>query len=148
MKIYIATSWKMREEAMRLTRIFREDGHEVDCFCDGSTGRYFFPWPEVLQDKTEYDAVTFLEDPRARRAFDEDRKHIDWCDAVVMIFPCGRSAHLEAGYAKGRGKLFYMIGEFPPGEFDVMYGFADALFRSADLGSLRRALSTAADSTQ
>jgi len=143
MKIYIATSWKNESVAKGVANILRIDGHEVDCFCDPSSGRYVFHWTEFVKTEDElknYDAISFLNDPRTQRAFKEDKGFIDWCDAVVMIHPCGRSAHLEAGYAKGSGKKLYMWGIFPKGEFDVMYGFADATFRSADLDMLRQIL--------
>jgi hypothetical protein len=37
-------------------------------------------------------------------AYRNDRDAIDACDVVVLLNPCGSSAHLEAGYASGRGK--------------------------------------------
>jgi hypothetical protein len=139
MKIYIATSWKMENYAKRMATLLRARGHEVDCFCDPSSGRYVFHWTEFVdqeEDLKNYDAISFLDDPRTQRAFKEDKGWIDWCDAVVMIHPCGKSAHLEAGYAKGSGKKLYMWGSFPEGEFDVMYGFADGLFRQNDIDEL------------
>lgn len=128
MKIYIATSWKMEVVAKDVARLLRDRGHEADCFCDTSTGRYVFHWSE-LGNLDELDAISFLQDERSQRAFQEDKKWIDWADAVMMLLPCGNSAHLEAGYAKGSGNKLYIIGEFPVGQFDVMYGFADALVR-------------------
>jgi len=139
MKIYIATSWKMERTAKAVAQWLREAGHEVDCFCDPSSGRYVFHWTEFVgkeEDLKNYDAISFLSDKRTQRAFNEDKGYIDWCDAVVMIHPCGKSAHLEAGYAKGSGKRLYMWGNFPKGEFDVMYGFADGIFRAEDFGAL------------
>jgi len=139
MKIYIATSWKMEGTAIFVTNELRKIGHEVDCFCDSSSGRYVFHWTEFVEkeeDLKNYDAISFLHDPRTQRAFKEDKKHIAWADAVVMIHPCGKSAHLEAGYAKGRGKLLFMWGEFPKGEFDVMYGFADYIYRADEFNKL------------
>lgn len=140
MKIYIASSWKNDVEAIHLADTLRSAGHEVDCFCDTSTGRYVFHFSEV-GPLDEIDAITFLQDDRAQRAYREDKKHIDWADAVVMLHPCGKSSHLEAGYAVGAGKKLFMLGEFPKGEFDVMYGFADSLHRNID--DLCTALSTA-----
>jgi hypothetical protein len=29
---------------------------------------------------------------------------LDWCDTCVLVLPCGRSAHLELGYAIGQAK--------------------------------------------
>ncbi len=140
MKIYIATSWKMETIARPIADILRKDGHQVDCFCDPSSGRYVFHWSEFVEkeeDLKNYDAISFLYDARTQRAFVEDKRWLDWAEAVVMIVPCGRSAHLEAGYAKGRGKPLFIWGKFPKGEFDVMYGFADGLFREDALGALR-----------
>jgi nucleoside 2-deoxyribosyltransferase len=131
LKIYIASSWKNNVEAINLADILRADGHEVDCFCDTSTGRYVFHFSEV-GPLDEIDAIGFLQDSRAQRAYREDKKHIDWADAVVMLHPCGKSSHLEAGYAVGAGKKLFMLGEFPKGEFDVMYGFADSLHRNIE----------------
>ncbi len=129
MKIYIATSWKNETEAKLLADIIRFWGHEVDCFCDASTGRYVFHFNEI-GPRDQLDAISFLEDERSKKAFLEDKKYIDWADAVIMTLPCGNSSHLEAGYAKGTGKYLFIYGEFPKGEFDVMYGFADGLFRN------------------
>lgn len=136
MKIYLATSWKNEVIIKELAALLREYGHEVDCFADASKGRYVFHFSEIGPAHT-LDAIQFLNDPRSRKAFLEDKKHIDWADLVIMVLPCGRSSHLEAGYAKGQGKSLYILGEFPPGEFDVMYGFADKLLRFHELESLR-----------
>jgi hypothetical protein len=140
MKIYIATSWKNESLAKDVAQILRNDGHEVDCFCDPSTGRYCFRWTDHFQKIEDANVFSFLRLPEARRAFEEDKKYIDWCDAVVMIFPCGNSAHLEGGYAKGSGKKFYIWGSFPAGYFENMYGFADGIFGPDGLPLLRETL--------
>jgi len=140
MKIYIATSWKNESLAKDVTEILRRDGHEVDCFCDESTGRYCFRWTDHFTDIKDANVFSFSKLPAARRAFEEDKKFIDWCDAVVMIFPCGNSSHLEGGYAKGSGKKFYIWGSFPPGYFENMYGFADGIFAPDGLDDLRHTL--------
>lgn len=140
MRIYVASSWKNAEACRDLAATLRAWGHEVDCFCEEREGRYVFHWSEISETDQDLDAISFLADGRAHRAFREDKGWLDWCDAVVMLLPCGRSAHLEAGYAVGRGKRLVIVGEFPRGEWDVMYGFADDLVRLNDLRSLRRAL--------
>jgi hypothetical protein len=135
-KIYLATSWKNEELIKELASLLRNYGHEVDCFADASTGRYVFHFSEIGPAHS-LDAIQFLSDPRSQKAFLEDKKHIDWADLIIMVLPCGKSSHLEAGYAKGCGKLLYILGEFPPGEFDVMYGFADRLLTFDELESLK-----------
>lgn len=140
MKIYIATSWKNENLAKNVAEVLRNDGHEVDCFCDESTGRYCFRWTDHFEKIEDANVFSFLSLSEARKAFEEDKKFIDWCDAVVMIYPCGNSAHLEGGYAKGQGKLLYMWGSFPAGYFENMYGFMDGIFGPDDLEKLRKVL--------
>lgn len=43
-----------------------------------------------------------------------------WADTCVMLLPCGRSAHIEAGYFVGANKLLIilMTGENEP---ELMY---------------------------
>ena len=115
----------------------------MDAFCRATDKRYSFHWSELVDNEDDlkyYDAIEMLADTRTQRAFKEDRKWLDWADKVVMLMPCGRSSHLEAGYAVGKGKGLYIYGDFPKGEFDVMYGLADGLFRTEELGSLVEAI--------
>ena len=127
MKIYLASSWKneeiVREWAKKLASV--PHNHSVDAFCDPTTGRYVFHFSEI-GDPLQLDAINFLSDERSRKAFLEDKKWIDWADVVLLILPAGKSSHLEAGYAKGKGKILIIWQDYyPKGEFDVMYGFAD-----------------------
>lgn len=128
-KIYIASSWKNEKIVKVLAYNLRHEGFKVDCFADNSTGRYVFHWSEIGVPE-EIDAKSFLKDERSQKAFEEDRKWLDWADIVIMILPCGRSSHLEAGYSVGSGKQLYIYAPngFVKGEFDVMYGFARGLF--------------------
>ncbi len=139
MKIYIASSWKNQQGVLILANILEAKGFEVDAFCRSTDKRYSFHWSEFVDDEIElmkYDAISFIDDKRVQRAYNEDKKWLDWADCVIMLMPCGRSSHLEAGYAKGQGKLLYIYGEFQKGEFDVMYGMADGLVRTEDIDLL------------
>lgn len=125
MKIYLASSWKNEILVKEWADLLRQEGHKVDAFCDQSTGRYVFHYSEI-GDPSALDALNFLQDHRTQKAFKEDKAHIDWADVCLLILPAGKSSHLEAGYAKGSGKhLIIWQEEYPKGEFDVMYGFAD-----------------------
>lgn len=147
-RIYIASSWKNEAACRGVASRLRDQGHKVDCFCDPWAGRYVFHWTELVEkqeDLAKYDAVNFLADSRVQRAFLEDKKWLDWADTVLLILPCGRSAHLEAGYGKGSGKRLFIYGDFVKGEFDVMYGFADGLFRTTEVDQLCEALKAEAE---
>ena len=53
-----------------------------------------------------------LADPRAAEGFTLDMDALKACDTLVLVLPCGRSAHLELGYAIGAGKKTIIF--FPP----------------------------------
>ena len=129
MKIYIASSWKNSGDCIRLATYLRSKGHEIDCFCEPREGRFIFSF-DKLPNLNVHNGITIMEIEEVQKAFQEDKKWIEWSDAVLLVLPCGKSAHLEAGYAKGGGKKLFIIGEFPKNEFDVMYGFADGLFNN------------------
>ena len=127
MKIYTATSWKNEAFIKRLAIILRTYGHDVYCFAEQGAGQHVFMWPDVVDP--EDDGISCLHNWNSRKAFDIDFKHLNDCDAVILYNPCGRDAHLEAGYAKGKGKLLYILGSWPKGEYSNMYHMADGLFR-------------------
>lgn len=127
MKIYLASSWKNADQVKQIKEVFESKGHKVDAFCDTSSGRFVFSFNQ-LPDVSTHNAISVMDFPVVQKAFMEDKKWIDWADAIVLILPAGNSAHLEAGYAKGSGKkLVIYRPSFPRGEFDVMYGFADLI---------------------
>jgi nucleoside 2-deoxyribosyltransferase len=147
-KIYLAGSWKNAETILRLQDLLISEGHKVDCFASTNTGRTSFNWAELTQAlgaKTREDAEIILKDmdaidllafARVQKAFAEDKKWLDWCNIVILILPSGKSAHLEAGYAKGQGKEMIIFGDFIKGDRDVMYGFANGLFRECELDKM------------
>lgn len=46
-----------------------------------------------------------LNHPKAIKQFGNDIEAMENCDTCVLVLPCGRSAHTEAGWFAGRGKL-------------------------------------------
>lgn len=132
MKIYIASSWKMKEGCRILATNLRLRSHTVDLFCEEPPRRTVFNFADILSKTKDHTGISVLKEPMIVDAFKQDKKWIDWADAIILVLPSGRSAHLEAGYAKGKGKHLWIIGDFPIGEFDLMYGFADGLFKWGD----------------
>lgn len=128
MKIYLASSWKNAALVKNIKERLEAEGNEVDAFCDTSAGRFVFSFDQLPANISEHNAISIFNFPPVNRAFQEDKKWLDWSEATLLILPAGKSAHLEAGYAKGQGKRLVIYQEdFPNGEFDVMYGFADLI---------------------
>ena len=69
-----------------------------------------------------------LQDCAATHIFEFDKELIDKSDIVVMLMNGGRSAHMELGYAIGKGKKGYILFEGEPKRYDVMYQFATEIF--------------------
>jgi len=98
-------------------------------------------WRDVTTQ--DDDGITCLDNDQSRTAFKSDKDGMDWAECCIMLNPSGRDAHLEAGYMKGQGKLLYIVGDFPKGEFSNMYHLADELFRyeSYSINWLQKVLS-------
>jgi hypothetical protein len=102
--IYVASSWRNHFYPAIVARL-RELGHEVYDFRDPNFG---FNWAQADPSFTKLmPSVQFREKltgDMQERAFANDMSHLDAADTVLLVGPCGRSAHLELGYACGRGK--------------------------------------------
>jgi hypothetical protein len=131
MKIYVASSWKNIYQPS-VVNALRNAGHEVYDFRD-SRG---FRWSDIIPIEdtvgmTSNEVVQLLSHPVARFAFDRDMDALKACDACVLVMPCGRSAHLELGWAQGAGKLtFVILGEKQ--EPDLMHLMAYRIVSSVD----------------
>lgn len=64
----------------------------------------------------------------AQHIFEFDKTHLDSSDIVILLTPCGKSGHLELGYAIGKGKKGYVLFDKEPKRWDVMYNFATEVF--------------------
>lgn len=61
-----------------------------------------------------------LKDYAAQHVYNFDKSHLDTSDAVVLVYPAGKSGHLELGYAMGKGKPGYIYMPQEPERWDVM----------------------------
>ncbi len=127
MKIYLIGSLRNPEVRAVAWRL-RDAGHEVfdDWHAAGPQADDIWQAYEEERGRSYKEA---LNAPFARNAFALDVRHIEEADAVIMLMPCGKSGHLELGFALGREKLGYIL--FPDGEperWDLMYNFADGIF--------------------
>lgn len=121
MKIYVASSWRNARQPA-VVEALRAAGHEVYDFRNppGGTG---FDWRECDPDWLKWSPATFragLDHPVARAGFASDHAAMEWADGVVLVLPCGRSAHLELGWFCGRGRPAWILME-EAGEPELMY---------------------------
>lgn len=106
MKIYVASSWRNEYYPEVVSRL-RAEGFEVYDFRNPPNGDAGFHWYDVSERWMEWTPAEYrenLEHPLAERQFANDIEAMESCDACVMVLPCGRSAHTEAGWFAGRGR--------------------------------------------
>lgn len=130
-KIYIASSWRNGVQPM-LVDALRKLGHEV----------YDFRHPKGRNDTVVWDAVTpqlslekkykqgllspadfdnMLQDPVARMRFREHYEGMLTSDICVLLLPCGRSGHVEAGFMAGLGKKVFVYDVSEIAQPELMY---------------------------
>src|SRR3546814_3929152 len=93
--------------------LLRGWGHEVYDFRNPPHGEGGFAWSRIEADWQGWDARVFrdqlLSHPSAAAGYLSDYRAMEWADTVVCLLPCGRSAHLELGWAAGRGKRTVVV---------------------------------------
>lgn len=141
MKIYVASSWKNQLQSY-VVEALREIGHEVYDFKNPKPGERGFSWSKIDPDYKDWDDAKYLlalKHPEAEAGFGLDWAAMEWADTGVLVLPCGRSAHIEAGYFAGAKKnLFIMLGNENPVIPELMYKMATAVFPG--VASLTQAL--------
>lgn len=75
--------------------------------------------------------LAMVSHPRAIEGFDADFAAMERADTFVLVLPCGKSAHLELGWAVGAGKRTAILLEDPV-EPELMYRMVDHLATSID----------------
>jgi hypothetical protein len=103
--VYVASSWRnpMQEAVVRII-----EGAGIECYDfknpHGGTG---FAWSDIDPNWEAWSAeeyVRLLEHPVAIKGYESDFNAMQRADTFVLVLPCGRSAHLELGWAVGQGK--------------------------------------------
>ena len=135
MKIYVASSWR-NEFQQTVVAALRKEDHEVYDFKNPTDNKKGFAWSSIdknWKNWTPPDYIQALHHPLAVSGFGMDLKAMQWADAFVLVNPCGRSAHLELGWAVGAGKpaAITITKDVEP---ELMYKLADYI--CIDLRSL------------
>lgn len=118
-RIYLASSWR-NEFQPDMVDFLRMHGHDVYDFRNPPNGAGGFSWSEIDENWQSWSAEQYREalttHPVAARGYVSDLRGMEWADTCVLLLPCGRSAHLEAGWFCGRGKQCIILtqdGEEP-----------------------------------
>jgi hypothetical protein len=103
--VYVASSWR-NQVYPGVVDILRECGIECYDVRNPPNGSGGFAWAAIdpaWESWTVEQYVAALSHPLAREGFHSDRVAMEAASACVLVLPCGRSAHTEAGWFAGRG---------------------------------------------
>ena len=132
-RIYVASSWRNPYYTEVVSRL-RAAGHEVYDFRNPPHGGNGFRWTDIDENALDWSFGQYAEGlhhPKAERQFSADLEALEWAEVCVLVLPCGRSAHTEAGWMAGAGK--HVIAYIPEMvEPELMYKLFDGITGSLD----------------
>ena len=127
-RVYVASSWKNQYYPQVVERLL-EAGHDVYDFRNPPHGGNGFRWTDIDKNALNWGFNEYAEGlhhPNAERQFKADMDALNWADTCVLVLPCGRSAHTEAGWMAGAGKrVIVFIPEMQ--EPELMYKLFDSV---------------------
>ena len=133
-----------------MVKALRILGYEVYDFRNPGPGETGFQWTEIDPEWESWSVRAFaagLKTPVADHGFSLDLEGMDQADACILLLPCGRSAHSEAGYMAGMGKpvIVYTMSECEPElMYKLFYGVTDLLSQVVEwLQAIQRELEDA-----
>lgn len=130
LSLYVASSWR-NDRYPDVIAALQSAGHAV---LDWRADDAAFSWRDLDPNWQSWSPATFrrmLGHPVAVKGFARDLAKMKQADACVLLLPCGRSAHFEAGWFWGQGKPVLILaaeGEEP----ELMYGGATDLLLDLD----------------
>ena len=132
-RIYLASSWRNPHQP-HVVSWLRGVGHEVYDFRNPTPGDNGFSWESIdpeWENWTPAQYLAALKTDVAHAGYWNDKSGLDWADTGVLLLPCGRSAHLEAGYLIGQQKPIFILLE-GQNEPELMYLLAARICISRD----------------
>lgn len=133
--IYVASSWRNPYYPEVVKRL-KAEGHDVYDFRNPPHGGTGFHWTDVDENAPNWTFEQYAEGLTHQLAecqFAADLEALQRADTCVLVLPCGRSAHTEAGWMAGKGKrVIVYIPEMVEPElmyklFDDVVGDIDSL---------------------
>ena len=106
LRVYVASSWRnsAQPSVVKAVRALGAQVYDFRCPSEDVAG---FQWSEIdpqWQRWTAEEYVSALNHQAAVNGYERDLSAMRWANTFVLVLPCGRSAHLELGWAVGQGK--------------------------------------------
>lgn len=130
-KIYVASSWRNTHQPAIVDEL-RILGYDVyDFRHPDDKCAIGFQWSKIDPEWEKWTMDEYrkaLKTDYAQFGFNRDFNAMKAADICVLVLPCGRSAHLEAGWMRGAGKkVISFIWHEERIEPELMYGLLDGI---------------------
>lgn len=128
-EIYVASSWRNEARYREVLNALRLEGYSVYDFKNPKSA---FGWADcgLTTPIGPIEYLKKLNHPKAVKGFQNDKDALDNCKVLILVLPCGLSAHLELGYAAGAGKKTIILLDGPIENPELMYKLADHIVDS------------------
>lgn len=106
-KVYVASSWRNKHYP-EVVKKLKSHGFDVYDFRNPPDGKGGFFWKDIDTNWENWSTKEYIDILRfnewAQYGFRRDINAMKDADVCVLVLPCGRSAHTEAGWMAGAGK--------------------------------------------
>src|SRR5581483_8820206 len=133
MRVYVIGSLR-NPNVVAVANRLRDAGFNVfdDWMASGEKGDEYWQQYEQARGRGYVEALS--EGEAAEHQFGFDKRHLEAADVGVLVYPAGKSAHMELGWMLGKGKKGYILLDQVPERWDLMLKLADGVF--TDMPSL------------
>lgn len=142
MKIYVASSWRNPIQPKVVNQLKEHTQLQVYDFRTASDGgARGFHWREIDPNWEKWTVGQYkdaLVHELAAKGYAADINNLDSAGATLLVLPCGKSSHLELGFAQGAKQktAIYMpvdiLGDDFTVEPELMYKMVDHIFAHMD----------------
>ena len=125
-KIYVASSWRNSNQ-QQIVNLIRRNGHQVYDFRHPNDTPNNYRWDEIDPEWKKWDITQYmsaLSHPIAEVGFNNGLRAMMDADVCVLLLPCGKSAHAQAGFMAGQGKKVVAV-MMQQQEAELMYKLFD-----------------------
>lgn len=133
-QIYVASSWRNPHQP-HVVAVLRAVGHEVYDFRNPAEGETGFGWDEISPNWGKWTPGEYrkaLTHPAAVRGYKRDLDALAGADTTVLVLPCGRSAHLELGFAAAMRQETFVVCDRVLDQPELMYKLATGICLDVD----------------
>lgn len=131
---FVASRWRNRDTVLNLVQKLRSKGKSVYCFME--TDNYHSVDEDPEQVMKEFESTeNWKHSEMVKSIFKKDMDALKDSEALILLLPAGKSAHIEAGTAYGMNKRCILIGEQKEAEslyliFDEDYATIDEFIKN------------------